>query len=108
MAHMTTADLLASGEPLFRVTEAARQLGLSISPRTGIRWGLRGRGRGTTPLPTIKVGGARQTTVGALRRWLAETEQPGRPVDVADPVDAESILATHGLARRQLKEGGDA
>ena len=90
---------------LLPITEAAADLGFSISSKTGIRWALHGRnGR---KLPTLKAGGRRLTTVSALLAWLRETESPrARPLEVCHPVDSDAVLEAHGLPREETHSKG--
>lgn len=89
--------MLASGA-LSLVTDAAKQLGITLSSRTALRWKV--HGRAGEPLPTVRVRGRLYTTVEELRSWLARTEarRAGRQqVDVIDRAAESKVLDSFGL-----------
>lgn len=79
------------GETLVPVVEAAAELGLSITPRTALRWCT--SGRAGIRLRSTKVTGRRLTTVGELRRWLDGTSEGGS-------VEPPSASSHEGLRQR--------
>lgn len=85
------------------VVDAAAELGISITSRTGLRWGI--HGRGGECLLTVRVRGRLHTTVPELRRWLARTSRdvPATKPECQgglDPQDADRVLRAFGLSRR--------
>ncbi|MCA8951156.1 MAG: DUF1580 domain-containing protein [Planctomycetes bacterium] len=78
------------------VVEAAALEGVSISPKTALRWCLQGV-RGVR-LENLKVRGRRMTSRAALRRFIASTQDRQAPVQACiDPEGARRVLEAYGL-----------
>ena len=61
-------------EGVFSVVTAATKLNIRICGRTALRWCLSGiRGH---VLESCKIGGMRMTSVPAIRRFIAATQEP--------------------------------
>jgi hypothetical protein len=94
-------------EGLALVVRAAKDVGISISAKTAIRWCLAGV-RGVR-LESVKVGGRRMTTRGALQRFIAATQEgpagsrwlPTTNPAVMDRETSDRILASFGLVRSE-------
>ncbi len=101
--------MISPDEQLVPLTDAARHVP-DGAPRphasTCIRWALRGVGTPKVRLETVKVGGRRFTSPGAVRRFIAQLSAPAaapaaagpdrrRQVDRADAeLDAEGFRPT--------------
>lgn len=88
-------------EGVILAVAAARAEGISISPKTALRWciaGLRG-----IRLESVKIRGRRMTSRAAIRRFIAATQdQPASPAaPVMDRAAADKVLAAFGLGRDQ-------
>lgn len=80
------------------IVAAAAAEGISISPKTALRWAIGGL-RGVR-LETVKIGGRRMTSVPALRRFLLATQDNPQPAAVGiDSAAADAVLGAHGLGR---------
>ena len=91
---------LSSGA-LRRVVEVAAARGLKITSKTAVRWSTHGK-RGVR-LPSLRIAGARCTTAAAFDAWLqavaaAEAGTVAAPAGLS-PVEAERVLASHGLGK---------
>jgi hypothetical protein len=92
-----TDRLLAEG--VLSVVAAAAAEGISISPKTALRWAI--NGTGGARLESVRVGGRRLTSRAALRRFIAQQqrEEPTPAQQTLDPRAADVVLAVHGLPR---------
>lgn len=92
----TTNRLLDEG--LLSIREAARREGISISPKTALRWAL--SGVGGVRLESVRVAGRRMTSRAAVRRFVAAQQCAKVPAEQAiDRTAAAVALAAHGLGR---------
>ncbi len=86
------------GEGLLTVVAAAAAEGLSISPKTAIRWGL--RGASGVRLATVKVGGRRLTSREAIRRFVVAQQVAATPAaSTLDAASAARVLDAFDLGR---------
>ncbi len=84
-------------EKLIKITEVGRAISPSrpVHAATAWRWCL--AGVGGVKLESVKIGGCRYTSAGALARFLQALNEPHA---VPEPVNAAAIAAAEELKRR--------
>lgn len=106
--HTTQLTNRLLDEGVMLIVKTAHAEGISISPKTALRWcigGLRG-----VRLESLRIAGQRMTSRQALRRFIAATQdRPAatQPAELCpDREAADRILEAHGLGRSECAKRG--
>lgn len=89
-------------ETLVTLAEAANRLPRRPNAVTLWRWWKKGV-RGGVRLETKKIGGIRYTSIEALDRFVARTNEPDEPVAMQTPAQRRRLIED---AVRELEEAG--